>query len=288
MPIRRALIPISCIALALACAPRADVDLRQADRHIEANELDAAIALLQGFRAQVGPRSDVALRLGRAYEAKNDASSAVVLYKECVEAHPGAADVWLQLASVYADLAQFPRARDAFDKARAHGVADDRMALAFGVCLGRMGDYDAAEAELLRAARAGVDATIVDYNRSLVLVQKRSWLQALELLEGVVQKLPDYQPALRELARTLILQEPRDEAAIRRGLKLAWQAVEKNPEDWRAHEVLGAGYLALQDWEAATEALIQALRLGGNPPSVEEKYVAAQRLKLAAEGDGQR
>jgi len=276
---------VGCILLG-ACSKPAPVDFSDADRAVQAKDFPAAVARLEELRKQHGPQSDVLLRLTRVYQAQGEYGKAVACYKEGVAAHPESAELWYAFGSMYLDLAQLERAREAFESARGAGMSDAQLALTLGMCRGRLGDLDGAEKEFERAKAAGVSAALVAYNRAVVLLAQGHAQEGRDLLEETLREKPDLAIARRELARAILADDAKDEAAITRAVALAWEAVGAMPDDWRSHDVLGEAYLAQKDWEAAKAAFVEALRLsqsaGQYVEVVEEHYREAERMLRAA------
>lgn len=275
----------SLIALLLfgaACSRQETLSLAEIDRMIQGKDPATAVETLESLRKEKGPRAEIMLRLGAAFERQNEIGRAVAVYQEGAKADARSSDLRLALARLYLDLAQYESARDNFLAARSCGVGDEIVSIDLGTCLGQLGDLPGAEEEFRRAGAAGVPASLVNYNRAIVQLALGHHTEARGFLEKALEDQPDYHIAKRELARLLISAPDRDATSLQRAEHLAWKAVEAMPEDWRSHDVLGQAYLAQGDWEAAKPALTEALRLGHNPATVEDHYVQAERMRRAA------
>lgn len=272
------------LLLGTACSPSNQDSFTEVDRMLRAGESKSAVAALEALRKENGPQADVMLRLGSAHESQNEISRAVAVYKEGAEADPRSSELRLALANLYMNLAQYESARDYFVAARACGADDATVSISLGTCLGRLEDLPGAEEEFRRAGAAGVPSSLVAYNQAVVQLALGHHAEAQKFLEQARADQPDLHVATRELARVLVEAPDRDTTSLERAVELAWKAVDAMPEDWRSHDVLGQAYLAQGDWEAAKPAFIEALRLGHNPPIVEDHYVQAEKMRRAALG----
>jgi len=257
--------------------------LAEIDRAIEAAGPSGAVARLESLREEHGLTKEILLRLGQAYERQDELGRAVATYKSGLEADPLAGELSLALARIYMRLDQYERARDAFLAARKGGVGDDQISIELATCLGQLGDLDGADEEFRRAGAAGLPATIVDYNHAVVRMGRGHCREARDMLGKVLESDPGFHAARREFAQALLTCEKPDAATVQRVLDMAWECVRAMPEDWRSQDVLGQAYLELNDWEAAKAAFVEALRLGQNPPAVEDHYVRAEEMRRAAE-----
>jgi tetratricopeptide (TPR) repeat protein len=273
------------LALAAAgCNPKdAKSPLQQAEAFIAKNELDQAVTVLEEARASGVQNPKVDVRLAEIYTVKGNASRAVTLYKETIAQHPELGVVHVPLGHIYLDLKEYALAKAEFEKARAQGVGDDKVALPAGICAGQLGDIDAAEREFERALAAGIPEETVRYNQAVCCEGKADFKKAQELFEGILAKNPHSATAKRELAHVLLVVNPPDAATVKRAMDLLWDVKDELKDDPRVYEFMGDGWLLLGDFDASLDAYTEALRLGKNPKSVEDKYVLAkQRQKAAA------
>ena len=279
----------SILAVAVAvqsCArpaePQPPVSFTAVDQLMQARDHAAAIRVLEEMRAKHGATPDLSLRLVQAYGGNGDLSKALLRCKEGLEVAPDDKRLHFALGQVHSRVSQHTQAREAFEKARALGMSDKFVALPYGTTLGQLNDLDGAEREFEKARSAGEDELAVDYNVALVKSQRKDYVQAQALLERVLAKDPAYAPAKRELARVLLAASPGDATVVERAMGLVWDAKEQLPDDWRLFEVMGDGWLLHGDYTAAVTAYTEALRLGKNPKSVEEKYLVAKRAEQQA------
>ena len=279
----------SILAVAVAvqsCArpaePQPQVSYTAIDQLMQARDHAGAIRLLEEIRSKHGTNADLSLRLAQAYAGVGDLPKALLRCKEGLEVAPDDKRLHLALGNIHSRVSQHPQAREAFEKARALGMSDKYVALPYGTTLGQLNDLDGAEREFEKARAAGEDALVVDYNLALVKSQRKDYVQAQALLERVLAKEPTYAPAKRELARVLLAASPSDTTVVDRAMGLVWDAKEQLSDDWRLFEVMGDGWLLHGDYTAAVTAYTEALRLGKNPKSVEEKYVVAKRAEQQA------
>jgi Flp pilus assembly protein TadD len=253
------------------------------DQALRAGRYEEALADLEALRPKLGADPELIARLAGIAERQGDLARAVVLHKEGVRAHPEAAGLWSGLGDLYWRLHQHEKAIEAFETARENGQDDAFVALSLGICYGQTGDGERSERELERARSLGAEPTTVDYNLALLRVSAKRYREAVDLFRGAVAADPQNWSALRELGNALLLADPGTPATVEEALRIAWQVVDRQPTDWRAHMLLGDGFMAKQDWVAAVEAYTEALRHGHNPPEVERKYVEAATAMKAAE-----
>lgn len=261
--------------------PDAAPSLAEIDSLIKQRDWPQAVARLEELHTERGADPKVLLRLATAYAAKDDLAKAITRLREGIEAHPEAGSLYAPLAQLYIRLGQHAPAREVLEQGRARGVGDGEIAMALGMCLGQMGELDGAALEFDRALAAGNDERVVHLNQAVVLAQKKEHEKARALLEGILAKDPTYAPAQRELARALIALYPDKREAVDRALGLCWDAKERLRDDWHVYEVMGDGWMLVGDFNAAVDSYTEALRLGGNPKSVEDRYVLARQRQKA-------
>jgi tetratricopeptide (TPR) repeat protein len=253
--------------------------LEAAEQLIQKHDYPGAIAVLEAERARVGSEPKLAQRLVDLYKAQGDPSRAILRAREAITQHPDAKTLYVPLAQLLMQVNQLAEAKDVLQKGREAGADDAQISLSLGSCLGKLGDTVGARAEFVRAGKAGLDERTVNYNLALVSLQEKQYTQARDLLEDVVKKNPDWAPAKRELGRLLLEIDPKDQAAVKRGMDFLWSLKDTLKDDWRVFEGMGDGFLIVGDYEAAVTAYTEALRLGQNPKSVEDRYrIAKQKL----------
>lgn len=272
---------LSTFACDRADKPAPATSFAEIDALTKQRQWPEVVQRLEDMRAERGADPQVLLRLANAYNAKDQPEKAVARLREGLDAHPDAGTLYVALAQVYIRLAQHPAAREVLEKARAHGVGDRQISLALGTCLGQTGDFEGASREFERALAAGEDENVVRFNQAVLMTQKKDHEKARELLEGILAKDPTYAPAKRELARTLILMHPGDRAEVEKALGLCWDAKEQLRDDWYLYEVMGDAWMLVGDFDAALESYTEALRLGKNPKSVEDRYRVAKEQQMA-------
>ena len=247
------------------------------DELLKKRDVDVAVRRLDALRAERGPEPQLVLRLGRALVAQGNAARAVIRYKECLALHPDAVAVHTALGDAYLGLGLSAEALAAYRAARAAGGKDAQLAISIGTCLGRSGDLEGAEREFEAARALGGDENTIDFDIALIYGQRQQHDAARVKLEKVIASDATYAPAKRELARVLLAMRPEDPETVDRAMGLAMDAKDALPEDWRAFEVLGDGFLVQAEYEAAVAMYTDALRLGRNPKQVEDKYVVAKK-----------
>jgi len=246
----------------------------------QAGDLGAARAELEAIRARDGNSPEIAFRLGLTLDRMDDLSKAVRTYKDALKEFPDSARLWVALGNDYYQLKRWEKARDALLKARELGAADKFTAYSLGICYGNLNDPKSSEAEFLRAVDAGFEPNSVKYNLALLRLAENDYREAKRLLEEVLLASPENYEALREFGNVLIktTDDPETIAEVQR---LAWDVVDHQPEDWRAHALLGDAFMAADDYEAAVEAYTRALEYSENLPEVEERYLEAENRRRA-------
>lgn len=262
--------------------PLAEVERMYTERRFD----ELAEALLEAQKTQpLGP--EATLRLAQAQAALGEVPKAVLTARKGVEAHPQYYPLALILAEVYSALNQHALAADALRTARANGCPDADVALFLGVCLGRMVDLEGARAEFDRARAAGVPQSEIDYNLAVLLHQQRQDVEAEERLRRVMETTPEHPLAQRELARVLLAGATADDPRLEEAEQHINASLDRDPEDWRAYELMGDASMLREDFEASVAYYTEALRYGHNPEHVEHKYRAAasaQRAWLIEQG----
>lgn len=269
------------------CAPNGDAakpqgSVQAAEALMKKKELDEAATMLNELTAQPDAKPIAFQRLAEIYVARNDLAKAVKTLRAGLDRDPKAGELSLLLARIYLQkLAQFSDAKAALEQARAGGASEKDVAMLMGTCLGQQNDMEGAEREFQRALAAGAESKVVHYNLSLILIQKKDLVRAKQTLEQVLTEDPKWADAKRELAHVILLSQP-DAASVNKALDMLIEIKEELKSDWHLWEYMGDGWLLLGDFDASVQAYTEALRLGRNPKSVEDKYrVAKTKLNEA-------
>lgn len=239
----------------------------------------AARRLLHEHAARHGWSGEARRLLAECAMQQGDAAEAAMALRAALAADPDDAQAALALAGVYKGNGRYDDALHEYDRLRAHGRLAPAVELERATVLALAGRIDEAGAEFARLRSAEGMRDLADYNSGLLAVQRGDLAAAQRLFEAVVASQPAWSPARRELARTLLSSHPGDRAAGERALDLLVTDADIDDADWRAWEAVGDAWMALGDIDAALQAYVEALRAGGNPPSVEDRYRAAVRRK---------
>lgn len=251
-----------------------DVSLPAAEALMKKRELDAAATMLQKILESKDAPALASQRLAEVYIVRDDLAKAVKVLRAGEERHPEAGDLPLLLAKIYQKIKQFPDMRAALDRARAAKAPEKDVAMLYATCMGQLEDLDGAAQEFEKARAAGADAKVVDYNLAIIRIQKKEYVQAKELLDAVVAADDSWTDAKRERAHVVMLTTT-DRPSIEEQMNALVTLREAAPKDYRIYEYLGDGSLLLGDYEGGVRMYTEALRIGRNPESVQEKYRTA-------------
>ena len=266
---------------------------------VKAKDIPGAIQLLEAMRRTQPDDPAVALRLMELYHNQNEPAKAILRGRDALAAHPDATELYVPLAELYLRANQYELAKSVLLEARVHGVDDKEVAYRLGTVYANLDQRAEARVEYERALAAGLEERLGKYNLALLAIADQDRPRAQSILEDVVAKNPKYAAAKRELAHVVLDQailsaresKQVDVAQINKAMDMLWGLKDELKDDWRVCEAMGDGWLLLGDYDASLAAYTEALRLGRNPKSVEERYrVAATRKKeldaqkAAAEG----
>lgn len=250
--------------------------LQAAEDLMRAHELDAAAVLLVELARDPNASPTVFLRLAEIYAERNDLSKAVKTLRDGLERPVKEPKLSLFLSRILLKLDQFKDAQAALERARADGGSDKDVGMLMGMCLGHQNDLAGAEREFQRAMDAGYDPKAVKYNLAIILTQRNEYARAKETLNDVLAMDPQWNDARRELAHVMLLAD-QDAVNVNKALDMLIDVKDALKDDWHVFEYMGDAWLLLGDYEASVAAYTDALRLGRNPKSVEDKYVVAKR-----------
>lgn len=289
------LLCLPLLALVFACDHGAAIpppaQPSKVDALVAAHDYPAAIALLEERRLSVGEDPTLVRQLVELYRVQGDSARAIQRARAGIEAHPDAKALYVPLAKLYLQVNQYDQAKPLLLEARRLGADEAEVAVTLGSLLARTGDTVGARAEFERARTAGAEERIVQYNLGLLFVQEHELDKARAAFETLLTKSPDFAAGKRELARVLLDQvtiqgkdsTTVDRAQIDRAMDMLWSIKDQLKDDWRVQEAMGDGWLLVGDFEASVAAYTEALKLGQNPKSVEDRYrVAKQKQKDAA------
>lgn len=270
--------------LALAACNRAEPPRwAEVEALVKRKDYAAAYAALEAMRVPDRPDAELILRLAEVRRLQGESVKAILILREAVAADPEAKQLVVPLASLYLEVGEIQPARETLEAARARGVSSPEFALLLGQTYGRLDELDLALREFDVALELGAKKYVVLYNKALVLGQQKKHAEAIRALEEVVEAKSDWAAARRELARAILDSLPKDRAQIDRALDLLMGAQADLPEDWRLQETMGDAWLLLGDYDASIQAYTEALRLGRNPKSVEDRYRIAVTKKRELE-----
>ena len=305
---------LSVLSLLVACDPKPQpaqpqagkAPLDQAREKIQAKDYPGAILVLEEARRTGGEDPAIVKGLMELYRAQGESARAIQRGRACLEAHPEANDVRVAVANLYIESAAtlptdaarpqlLDPAKALLLDARQRGAGDALVSLPLGTILARCSDVAGARAEFERALAAGGDERTARYNLALLLVQEREPVLARAQFAQLLEKFPDSAPAKREMARLdleMAIQQAQakgtfDQAVVKKALDVLWDLKDQLKNDWRVQEGLGDGWMLMGDFDAALVSYTEALRLGQNPKSVEDRYrMAKQKQAEAAEKAG--
>lgn len=250
--------------------------LASAEALMKSRELERASAMLTGLAADPAADPVVFLRLAEIHADRGDLAKAVRALRDGLDRPAKEPRLALFLARILMKLDQNKEAQAALERARADGAADKDVGMLLGMCLGRQNDLAGAEREFQRAMDAGYDPKAVKYNLAVILIQRGEFARAKEMLTEVVTLDPNWNEARRELAHAMLL-SGQDAVNVNNALDILIDVKDVLKDDWYVFEYIGDAWLLLGDYEASVAAYTDALRLGKNPKSVEDKYVVAKR-----------
>jgi tetratricopeptide (TPR) repeat protein len=255
---------------------------------VKAKDTAGAIQALEAMRRTQPDDPGVALRLMELYNRQNEPAKAILRGRDALAAHPDAKELYVPLAELYLRAAQHELALPVLLEARARGVDDKEVAYRLGTVYANLDRRAEARAEYERALAAGLEERLGKYNLALLALADQDRPRAQSILEDVVAKNPGYAAAKRELAHVVLDQAiiaAREEkhvemAAVNKAMDMLWGIKDELKDDWRVCEAMGDGWLLLGDYDASLAAYTEALRLGREPKSVQDRYrVAALRKK---------
>lgn len=261
-----------------------EVSVQAAEALMKKRELEPAVAMLQQVLERPDAPPLATQRLAEIYIARDDLAKAVKVLRKGEERHPQAGDLPFLLARIYQKLNQLPDMRAALDRARAAGAPEKDVAMLYAQCLGQQGDLDGSAQEFEKARAGGADGKVVDYNLAVIQIQKKEYGKAKELLDAVVAADDTWTDAKRERAHAVILTTT-DRPTIEEQMNALVALREAAPKDYRIYEYLGDGSLLLADYEGAVRMYTEALRLGRNPETVQEKYKTAYEKLVEQVGE---
>ncbi len=293
------ILSLSLLCLLAACDPDpkptdpkapASAPLAQAQALIEKQDYAGATAVLEAARGPSGEDPAIVKRLVDLYKAQNDPARAIQRARAGLDAHPDAKELYLPLANLYFSVKQIDTAQALLVEAVKRGVDDSGVELSLGACLAAKEDVPGARAAFERAEAKGADAKTVAMNLALLLVQENKPAEALAAFEAAHAKYPDMAGPKREIGRLLLAEvsaagqagKPLDKPKVDRAMDLLWGVKDELKNDWRMHEAMGDGWLLLGDYDASLLAYTDALKLGQNPKSVEDRYRVAKKLSIEA------
>lgn len=250
---------------------------------VRKKDYPAAYAALEALRVPDQPDAELTLRLAEVRRLQGEPVKAILLLRQGLEAEPKAFQLVAPIAALYLQVGDNAQARAALEKARAEGASSAELSMLLGQTYGRLDLLDLALKEFDGALALGAKPHVVLYNKALVFGQQRKHDEAIRALEEVVKAEPTWAAAQRELARAVLDSLPKDRAVVEAALDRLVGVQEKLPEDWRLQESIGDAWLLLGDYDAALQAYTEALRLGKNPKTVEDRYRVAATKKRERE-----
>lgn len=281
---------VACLAFASCSGDESATPAPRANKFAEVEALARErkwgdiVDRLEQLRAAGDLEPGTMRRLAEAYVLKGEPAKAIARLREAIAANPDDEKLYTMLAQHYLRIEESKQARELLETALARGLnKSPDFELAYGSCLGFMDDLDGAAAAFDRAKAKGADSAAVEYNHAVLLMGKKRYQEARNMFEALLEKDPTSAKVQRELARALLVMSVEEPAAVNRALDLCIAAREKLPDDWRVYETIGDAWLALGDFDASIQAYTEALRLGRNPLSVEDRYREAKKQQKAAQ-----
>jgi len=254
--------------------------------------------LLETKKDGLSPRQQAAIHIERARKALNtyNLSQAIEPLKAAIEADPSASDAYYLLGQIYLDTGKTAQALEQLDKAQQIAPFDMRVATARATTLLARGDVNGAQkivTEMPEPYSGFREARVL---KARIQRESNNITDAVTLVEGVIERNPDYFEGKLELAMLKRAQKSADaekqfndlipvaRTAGRHGMAPVLQAyaatlakagrplalqnaqaTAEGEQNALAMAVLGEGMIAAGNKKGAEKLLTQAKGLGDLP-----------------------
>jgi len=174
-----------------------------ADLYIKAEQIDEGIAYLEGLRRQRRGQAEIALALGKLWDAKKDSARAEALYREALQADPGESEPASRLFEILKTRGEQSTLLPVVTRGlelNENSVGHHNL---LGLLLESKGDQAGAEKHLRRAVELDPDYAGVLANLGALLARTGRAGEAIQVLSRAVGKEPNNYEARMNLGATL-------------------------------------------------------------------------------------
>jgi len=251
------------------------ITLAAAQEALEREEYNLAATQLENLLFRHPGHREALLNLAYCYSRMERTADAVDLYRQTLELEPKLFPARLNLALLLAQEEKFSEAAAEFKRALELKPDHYQTRFSYAFALERSGDKEEALEHYLRAAQ--LDASAVEPRRAALtlLVEKKNWSQAEQVLEELLALAPaDFE--LVRMRASLLLKQGKDEEALAAYEKFLRAVAANSPEPKQVAEAHWQAGLLYRD-QGKTEQALEHFAAAGQA----ESYEAQSSIELA-------
>lgn len=242
--------------LALKEDPRIRFNLGLVETRAQRNA--DAIATLSPLRAQAD--ADGLSLLASAYEANKQTPEALELLREAIARFPLEERLYADLATICLDHNALPLGVEVLEAGTKNLPKSARLQMLLGVLHARGEQRDKAEAAFKQAEQLAPEAAFGRVGLAVAMLESGAVDEAIKLLREQSRRTANDARVQLTLAQAL-LQKDSSPAELKEAQTVLRNLIARQPDNARAHSLLGKLYLRREETVNAARALETAIRL---------------------------
>ena len=247
---------------------------------------DAAIKILEPLLAADSSDPDLLSLASEAYEAAGNTPKAVSLLRQAIVLNPANAAYYTEFASVCMSHESFQVGIDMIDAGLQRIANDSSLYLARGMLYAQLAQFDKAEEDFNKAEQLDSRQSISSFATDLTELLRNHDDQALAKVRAQLKVHPESPLLHFILAKLLSDQGPASgSSAEQEAIQAAQQAVKLNPEMVEARDLLASMYLHSGKNDLAIEQCRLALQTSPSDQSAIYHLITA--LRHAGQGQSE-
>ncbi len=227
---------------------------------LEGKKFADAIATLESLGKKETADGDTLSLLAAAYNANKQVPEAIEVLRRAIALHPREERLYSDLAAICLEHDAIPIGIEVLEVGARNIPVSARIQTMLGVLHIRSNQADKGKEAFKRAKQIAPDATYSGISLAVALMQLGTVEEALDQLREELQRAPEDLRVCLTLAQAL-LQKDSSPAESQEAQTLLRRVIEGEPNNARAHSLLGKVYLRREETANAARALETAIRL---------------------------
>lgn len=227
---------------------------------VNAKKFAEAVATLQSLAQKSVPEPDAVSLLAAAHEGAKQLTQAFDVLRRVIELYPREERLYADLANLCLEHSAIDLGIEVLEVGMKNNPQSARIQTMLGVLLARADRMPKAEEAFRRAEQLAPDTSFGRVGLAVAMMQMGAADEAIKHLRQQLQRTPKDAQVSLMLAQAL-LQKDSSPAELKEAHTILRTLIVRQPDNARAHSLLGKIYLRQNDSVSAARALEMAIKL---------------------------